>query len=107
MIRLPALAFLVGLWLGSSFSFFPVSTFLFVSASGIILSWMTWTNRLSTKQGVMAFCSLLAGLIYWAGAIWLYDQTDLRKWVGSPSVQVTGSIMQPVRRAPDRVGMVI
>ena len=49
---------------------------------------------------------LVGGVVYWTGAAWVQNQSDLPKWMGSNSVIVTGTIIQPVRRIPDRQVMV-
>ena len=107
MICLPALAFLSGLWLGSYVPFIPFSIFLFLSAAGMLLSWLEWSHRLSTKQGVIVFCSLILGIVYWTGSTWIHNQSDLERWISPRPMNVTGSIIQPVRRTSDRVVIVM
>ena len=71
-----------------------------------MLSWLEWSHRLSAKQGVMVFCSLIGGMVYWTGATWMHNQSDLERWIGPRPMNVTGSIIQPVRRTSNRVVMV-
>ncbi len=103
----PSLGFLIGLWLGSYLSFFPFSIFLLLGAAGIIFSWLESSNRLSPKQGVLVFCSLIFGIVYWTGANWVHSQSTLGQWIGPRPLNVTGSIIQPVRRTFDRLVMVV
>ncbi|UCE63440.1 MAG: DNA internalization-related competence protein ComEC/Rec2 [Nitrospirota bacterium] len=106
MIAFPALGFLIGLWIGSYLPFFPFSIFLLIGAAGIMFSWLEWSNRLSAKQGVLVFCSMICGMVYWTGATWMHNQADLERWIGPRPMNVTGSVIQPVRRTSDRVVMV-
>ena len=70
---------------------------------------MTWLERsvtISALQGSLLFIGLVGGVVYWTGFAWVQNQSDLPKWIGSNSVIVTGTIIQPVRRIPDRQVMV-
>jgi competence protein ComEC len=73
----------------------------------MILTWLEWSNRLGAKQGVIVFCSLIFGIVYWTGAAWIHNQSDLQRWISPRPTNVTGSIIQPVRRAADRVVIVV
>ena len=107
MIAFPALGFLVGLWLGSYLPFFPFSIFILLSVLLLILSWLEWSHRLNATQGVIVFCSLIGGMVYWTGATWIHNQSDLERWISPRPLNVTGTIIQPVRRTSDRVVCVV
>lgn len=107
VIRQPAVAFLLGLWLGSWVPFFPISLVILLSTLGLILTWLERSTRIRPKQGLILFGSLICGVVYWTGATWFQNQSDLQKWISPRSIEVTGSVIQPVRRAADRMTMVI
>ena len=107
MILYPALVFLVGLWLGSYLPFFPVSILLLCSSVALILAWFERCGRLRVKQGIILFASLISGVLYWTGAAWINDLADITKGSGLRPVTVKGTVIQPVRRLPDRSVMVV
>ena len=107
MIVFPALGFLIGLWLGSYLPFFPFSIFLLISVVGFISTWLEWSHRLNATQGVMVFCSLIGGMVYWTGATWIHNQSGLERWISPRPLNVRGTIIQPVRRTSDRVVLVV
>ena len=107
MILYPALVFLVGLWLGSYLPFLPGSILLLCSGVAVTLTWFERSGRMRTKQGIILFASLICGIVYWTGAAWMNDLAGITKGIGLRPVTVTGTVIQPVRRLPDRSVIVV
>ena len=59
------------------------------------------------KQGIILFASLICGIVYWTGAAWMNDLAGITKGIGLRPVTVTGTVIHPVRRLPDRSVMVV
>ena len=106
---LPSLtvAFIIGLFVGSRVSYFPlsVSFLLFLAACGSTL--VERVNRLSSSQAIGLYGALLAGVVYWSLAVHLPVHAPM---VGPPSdtmTQVIGRIVAPVQQSPDRLVMIV
>ncbi len=100
-------AFLFGLLLGSFLPFLPCSIFLLLITGAIVLAWFERTLWLTRAQGLMLYVALLSGVGYWSAFEWAQGQPNLLELAGTGPVQVTGTVVEPVQHAPNRVIMVL
>ena len=106
---LPSLTvvFIIGLFVGSLVSYFPlsVSFLLFLAACGSTL--FERFNRLSSPQAIGLYGALLAGVVYWSLAIHLPIHAPMVDPPSDTMTQVIGRIVAPVQQSPDRLVMIV
>lgn len=93
-------AFLFGLVLGAYLSYLPLTILCVLVLLAVGLAGLEWRQRLTARQGVIVYASLLAGLSYWA----LTGPTPAPSITQSAesAIEFTGTIVQPVRHGPHR-----
>jgi competence protein ComEC len=109
MLMLPSLtiAFTAGLFVGSQFSYFPLSAsfLLFIAALGAFF--LERLPRFSIRQATWLYGALLVGVMYWVVSVNLTAHDLIAERSSDALIQVTGRIMTPVRQAQDRLVMVV
>ncbi len=103
----PILSFLLGLILGSYVLFFPGSTFLLLLAIGLGLLWREQLGQMTLNQGSSIFVCLVGGVVWWVAMVSNQATDNLIQWVNVSPVQVVGEVVDPVRRTPDRLVMIV
>ena len=100
-------ALLLGVFLGSSVAYFPVSiASLVVLILGGVL-WLSLVGRCSPGFGCLVFGVLLSGL---ASAVLAQMKAEPPAWivaVGAQKVDVIGVVAEPVRFGPDRAVVLV
>ncbi|MDO8356329.1 MAG: DNA internalization-related competence protein ComEC/Rec2 [Nitrospirota bacterium] len=106
---LPSLivVFIIGLFVGSLVSYFPlsVSFLLFLAACGSTL--FERFNRQSSPQAIGLYGALLAGVVYWSLAVHLPVHAPMVEPPSDTMTQVIGRIVAPVQQSPDRLVMIV
>jgi competence protein ComEC len=107
MLPFLAVAFIVGLFIGSQVQFFPLSAsfLLLLAASGAFL--LERLNRCSVRQASWLYGALLLGVVYWAVGVSLTAKTLMVESFPDSMGEVTGRIVAPVQLAPDRLVMIV
>ncbi|GJL65578.1 MAG: DNA internalization-related competence protein ComEC/Rec2 [Nitrospirales bacterium] len=59
-----------------------------------------------TKSGLVFACAI-AGMVWWVVMASFHGKANLPQWIEVGSLQVVGEVVGPVRRAPDRLVMMI
>jgi competence protein ComEC len=107
---LPSLtaAFLLGLFCGSQFPFFPVIFSSLLAGLAVGSSLLERAGFIELKRALWLYGSLLSGVLYWSILVppvlpYLVppDRRDI------PQTEVTGRIVAPVQHGPDRQIMLI
>jgi len=100
-------ALLLGVFLGSSVAYFPVSiASLVVLVLGGVL-WLSSVGRCSHGFGCLVFGVLLSGLASAALAQMKAEPPDWIGAVGAQKVDVIGVVAEPVRFGPDRAVVLV
>ena len=100
-------AFIAGLFVGSEIPYFPLSgsfLLLLIALGAVVLERL---NRLSPHKATWLYGALLVGVVYWVVVVNLVSHDLLEKSPLSETIQVTGRIVAPVQRAPDRLVMIV
>jgi competence protein ComEC len=102
-----AVAFIVGLLVGSQIPYFPISAsfLLLLAALGSFV--LEQLNRFSVRQATWLYGALLAGVAYWSVAVNLPAHEPMIARSSDAVIEVTGRIVAPVQQAPDRLVMII
>jgi competence protein ComEC len=102
---LPSLtaAFVVGLFCGSQFPFFPVALSVLVAGLAVGSSLLERAGFIDSTRALWLYGALLFGVLYWSALTppFLPDQSfsDRRDM---PHIEVIGRIVAPVQHGPDR-----
>ncbi len=102
---LPSLTsfFVLGLALGSQFTYFPCSiALLLIIASGLLTA-LERRAVLTGRQSLGLLTSLLAGTIYWVLFAWLTADPPIPERDRHLPIQCEGTIVESVRHAPGRL----
>jgi competence protein ComEC len=103
-----AVAFIIGLLVGSQIPYFPLfaSFFLFLSALGAFI--LEQLARFSVRQATWLYGALLMGVVYWSVAVNFPAHPLIETEQSSDTViEVTGRIVAPVQPAPDQLVMIV
>ncbi len=103
----PILAFLLGLVLGSYLLYLPCTVFLLLFSLSLGLVCLERLNRLTIRQSGMIFMGVVVGIVWWMGTVLSQSESNLRSWMDGVPVEVVGEIVEPVRRTPDRLVMIV
>ncbi len=74
---------------------------------GFALVWLERSARITTTKGGIVFACTIAGLIWWVMMATGQGKADLLQWVNGESLRVVGEVVGPVKRAPDRLVMMV
>ena len=64
-------------------------------------------DRVTIKKSGIIFVSVTAGVVWWVAVASIQAKNDLAQWVNVEPVKVVGQVVDPVRRAPDRLVMIV
>ncbi|WP_447976618.1 DNA internalization-related competence protein ComEC/Rec2 [Candidatus Nitrospira bockiana] len=101
------LALLSGLLLGSYVPYLPLTVLGVLLAIALILTVLEGRGRLEPAKSRLLFASLLAGVVYWNGYLWVVSNATLLDQVGAGSVMLTGTIVEPVRHGQERAVAIV
>ncbi len=62
---------------------------------------------MTIKKSGMIFASVLAGILWWVVMTSPQDDAGLLTWTNQGAVKVVGEVVEPVKRAPDRLVMIV
>jgi len=106
---LPSLtvAFLAGLFVGSQFPYFPLSSSFLLLSVAFVATVCEGLERLTPRKAMWLYGALLAGVVYWSLAVNLPVHDPLVGRSPDTALEVAGRIVAPVQQTPDRLVMII
>ncbi|MDH5641994.1 MAG: ComEC family competence protein, partial [Nitrospira sp.] len=102
---LPSLtaAFLLGLFCGSSIAYFPLVLCGFLAGAAVWLTLLEQSGRLASRQALLLYGALLAGLCYWTiAAPFVHTDRAILDPRKNLPVDIVGRIIAPVQHGPGR-----
>lgn len=102
-----AVAFIVGLFIGSQIQYFPLSTSFLLLLAGLGAVALERFNRVSVRDITWHYGILLVGVVYWAVGVNLIAHDPITEDPSNSTIEITGRIVAPVQQAPDRLVMTI
>ena len=100
-------AFITGLLCGSALPYAPFSIGILLAVSALSVTWLERSHRMTERQGLIIFGSLMAGVLYWTVSLSLTSGSGLLEVAGQHPVQIIGTVAEPVRHAPNRAVMIL
>jgi competence protein ComEC len=95
-------SFLAGLLLGAFLPYLPCTITLILLAVACALTVLERVRYLSFARGLILYAALLAGVVVWIG-----DSRPGASPVDEPFQRITGTIVEPVRYAPERMTLTV
>src|SRR5688572_24717040 len=99
--------FLFGLLLGSFIPYVPLLIVFVLMAAGGLLTYLEQRGRLARRHGLLAYGSILAGILYWTLFLWMTSYGTVAHVAKSDSIAYQGTICEPVRHGPNRAVIVL
>ena len=106
---LPAytLTFVLGLVLGSYFSYFPLSIAVFLLAALGSLAFLEYRQLLAPRLGHALFACLVGGCLYWGLFAWLSPRVPIPEVSRGLPAKFDGVVSEAVRHSPGRLTAMI
>ncbi|MBD0304945.1 MAG: hypothetical protein ICV76_00100 [Nitrospiraceae bacterium] len=100
-------AFMIGLISGSFLPYLPYTAGMLLALIGVALGWFERRHRVTTRQGLVLYGSVLAGVLYWTAYLWVAAGGPLPDLAGKTASKVVGTVVEPVRHAPGRAVLIL
>lgn len=101
------LAFVVGLFIGSTLPYFPLSSVAFLALFALSSVVAERRGAIDVRRSTAAFCFLLSGALFW---MWMVERPGaIAHWEGDEALtyRVAGRIVVPVQQGPDRLTLLV
>ena len=101
---LPSLTitFILGLALGSYFSFFPLTSAILLTAGVVGILHLEQRGRVTARQGNLWLACFCGGCLYWMLCGWFMPHHSVSDHPGALPARLSGTIVDSVRHAPGR-----
>lgn len=106
---LPSLtsAFLIGLFLGSRFPFFPLSIMAVLAAVAVFLAILERRARIGGGVAHCLYGAVLAGMCYWSLFSLMNGHERFSTMPDTDGRELVGRVVAPVQHAPNRVTLTV
>jgi competence protein ComEC len=100
-------AFISGLLCGSFLPYFPITIIVLLACAACVLTVLEHRQRLTPRDGLLLFGTVLGGILYWTAFLWMVTENPPPNLLGKGAIKIVGTVVEPVRHAPDRAVMVL
>ncbi len=107
MFLASAIAFIAGLACGSFLSVLPLTIFLLLALTGIVLVVMEARGTVTLNQGLVLYGALLIGVLWWTVSLGGTNESRLLELAGREPVSMVATVVEPVQQGPHRSVMVV